>query len=130
MKKILVIDDEYTILRVLERLGGQIGCQVTTCKTAEEGMTYLQGPIRYDLILTDIILPGVSGLEFLDWLKEKGFFNQKVVVMTAYPKTEFVDYALKQGALEVLTKPFDSLASLSIKLRSWISTLEIQPTPL
>lgn len=129
MGRILVIDDEFSILRVLQRVGTHLGYEVVICKTAEEAMNVLKVDNKFDLVLTDIILPGVSGLEFLEWL-EKGRLFKKVVIMTAYPQQDFVKFALSHGALDVLTKPFSDLASLGSKMRHWISGLDIQPNPL
>lgn len=123
----LVIDDEFSVLRVLERLCSRLGHEVVMCKTAEDAIQTLQSDSDFDLILTDIVLPGVSGLEFLEWLEAGGFFN-RVVIMTAYPNQEFVDFALKHGAIDVLTKPFNDLTRLSEKVNRWISGLELPAT--
>lgn len=129
MSRILVIDDEFSVLRVVQRVGAHLGHAVITCKSAEEAISKLEVDKKFDLILTDIILPGVSGLEFLEWLERGGFFK-KVVLMTAYPQQEFVKFALSHGALDVLTKPFSDPQSLGNNIRRWISGLDIQPNPL
>ena len=61
---------------------------------------------RYDMVITDIMMPGMSGLELLDAIKE-GNPCTTVIMITAHPAVELAVSAIKQGAVDFLKKPFD-----------------------
>jgi two-component system sensor histidine kinase/response regulator len=104
--RILVIDDE---------LGMRIGCQralssqgyyVNAAASGEEGITKIQSD-GYDLVLLDMMMPGISGM---DTLARIGQIDPSVVciVITGYATVELAVRAIKQGAYDFITKPFDS----------------------
>ncbi len=104
MANILIVDDEAKILRLLDLQLGQEGHSTSTAATAELGLRLLQQqPV--DLILTDLRLPGMDGLEFLQAAKrlQPGV---PVVVMTAHGTVETAVEAMKAGASDYLLKPF------------------------
>lgn len=104
MANILIVDDEVKILRLLDLQLGQEGHSTSTAATAELGLRLLQQqPV--DLILTDLRLPGMDGLEFLQAAKrlQPGV---PVVVMTAHGTVETAVEAMKAGASDYLLKPF------------------------
>jgi two-component system response regulator AtoC len=108
-KAILVIEDEEKQRRVvgLHLAGG--GYEVKGAGTAEEGWK-LAGDV--DLILTDLKLPGMDGLELLEKLKAQNS-RTPVVVMSAFSTVENAVEAMKRGAVDFLPKPF-SLDHLSV----------------
>ena len=120
MARILIIDDETTIVRVLSRLCTRIGHEVIECQDVEHAIQVMRSNEQFDLIITDIIMPGQSGLEFISWLQKSGY-DKRIVVMTAYPNHEFLDYARDHGALDVLTKPFSDLQTIDKKIKGWLS---------
>ncbi|HXR98628.1 MAG TPA: sigma-54 dependent transcriptional regulator [Terriglobales bacterium] len=104
MANILIVDDEAKILRLLDLQLGQEGHATSTAANAEVGLRLLQQqPV--DLILTDLRLPGMNGLEFLQAAKrlQPGV---PVVVMTAHGTVETAVDAMKAGASDYLLKPF------------------------
>ncbi|WP_031499219.1 sigma-54-dependent transcriptional regulator [Bryobacter aggregatus] len=106
--RILVIEDEEKLRRVIElQLSGE-DHDVVTAGTAEEGMRKLEG---VDLILTDLKLPGMDGLSLLEKLTREDA-SVPVVVMTAFGNVETAVEAMKRGAVDFLQKPF-SLDHLS-----------------
>jgi len=106
--RVLVVDDEYTITHVLAQVLGEKGCEVQTAGSAERGLELLrQAPV--DLVVTDIILPGMSGLELLSEIGDV-CPEAEVIVMTSHASLDTVTTALRNGAWDFLTKPFDDIS--------------------
>ncbi len=107
---ILVIDDELSMRELLGILLKRDGFHVTSCGTAEEGLEVMErGGV--DLVLTDLNLPGVDGLEFMRRLREKRDSNVRevpVVLITAYGTAAHAVEAMKQGAADYVLKPFNN----------------------
>ena len=101
--KILVVDDEPSILRLLREALTQWGYQVTTASNAKEGLEALRTEL-YDAAITDIRMPDMGGLELLKELK-KHDDSIEVIVMTGYPTIASAVEALKEGAYDYLSKP-------------------------
>jgi DNA-binding NtrC family response regulator len=101
-KTILVIEDEEKLRRVIELQLLGVGYQVLKAATAEEGLQ-LAGDAS--LILTDYLLPGMNGIEFIKKLRSEDTYTP-VVVMTAVGTVENAVEAMKAGANDFLPKPF------------------------
>ncbi|MBZ5525350.1 MAG: sigma-54 dependent transcriptional regulator [Acidobacteriia bacterium] len=111
MPTILIVEDEPKMRRLLEISLGEDGHNVTAVPDAETGLRFLQRePV--DLVLTDLKLPGMGGLEFL---QEARRINALVpmVVMTAYGSVETAVEAMKAGAGDYVLKPF-SMAEMKL----------------
>jgi len=106
-KRILVVDDEQDILWPLQEflLDDELKTQVLTATSGEEALEKLARE-RVDLVITDIKMPGISGLDLLVEIKNRFPFTQ-VMVMTAFPSTEFKREALLKGGMHFVEKPFD-----------------------
>ncbi|GAB6097477.1 sigma-54 dependent transcriptional regulator [Desulfatiferula olefinivorans] len=103
---ILIIDDQPDMLQLLARtLGPDLDARITTAPSAEAALERL-GRERFDLVLTDIKMPGMDGLALLERIKENRP-DQTVVVMTAHGSIDMVIRAMKHGAYDFITKPFD-----------------------
>ncbi len=110
--RILVIEDEEKLRRVIElQLSGE-DYEVLTVGTAEDGLRKLEG---IDLVLTDLKLPGMDGLTMLEQIARENP-SLPVVVMTAFGNVETAVEAMKRGAVDFLQKPF-SLDHLSTVVR-------------
>ncbi len=103
--RLLVVDDERNIRRALEKFFKQKGFYVETARSYEEAVSRLQQN-NFDLVLTDMRLPGRSGLELLKWIKHHSA-DVPVVVITAYGSIENAVEAMKAGASNYITKPVD-----------------------
>jgi len=103
-KRIMVVDDEERIRRILEVSLQERGYEVVPAASAEEAAKKLDGSI--DLILTDLKMPGESGLRVLEAVRERRL-EVPTIVMTAYGSVESAVEAMKQGAFDYVTKPFD-----------------------
>jgi len=109
MANILIVEDEAKMRRLLELNLGEDGFQTISAPDAETGLDLLRQN-SVDLVLTDLKLPGMGGLEFLQSLKRQNA-NLPVVVMTAYGSVETAVEAMKAGASDYVLKPF-SLAEM------------------
>lgn len=106
--RILIIDDEPMTCKQLERLLGQNGYVVTTGGSAEEGLAKLEKR-DIDVVITDLRLPGMSGVELTKRMRET-FPDVPVVVMTGYAEIKTAVEVLKLGASDYLVKPFSAAA--------------------
>jgi DNA-binding NtrC family response regulator len=104
MPTILIVEDEAKMRRLLELNLADGGFQTLSAEDAETGLKLLQnGPV--DLVLTDLKLPGMSGLDFLHAVKHLDA-ALPVVVMTAFGTVETAVEAMKAGAGDYVLKPF------------------------
>lgn len=103
--KILVIDDEDIVLMSCRRALTPEGYDVKTVRSGEDGLQMLAGEEAYDLVLTDLKMPGIDGIEVLRIVKEK-WPHIKVVIITGYQTVESAVKAVKLGAYDYIEKPF------------------------
>jgi len=107
VQSLLIVDDEPDMLTLLKRsLEPELGCQVDTASSGEAALIMLRAS-DYDLVLADIKMPGISGLEVLEQVKADRGDETTVVMMTAYGHIEMAVEAMKRGAYDFVTKPFD-----------------------
>jgi DNA-binding NtrC family response regulator len=102
---ILVVDDEINIRGALVTMLEKKGHQVQGVATAEEGLAQLEAAPT-ELVITDLRMPGIGGMEFLCRLKA-AWPDTEVVVMTAYGSIDTAVEAMRYGAYDYLTKPID-----------------------
>ncbi len=114
MAAILIVEDEAKMRRLLELNLGEQGFSTHAAADAESGLALL-GREKIDLVLTDFRLPGMSGLEFLQAVKQRNA-ALPVVMMTAYGTVESAVEAMKHGASDYILKPF-SLEELALVIR-------------
>jgi DNA-binding NtrC family response regulator len=104
---LLIIDDEPDMLTLLKRsLEPELGCQVETASSGEAALEMMR-TTGYDLVLADIKMPGISGIDVLEQIKADRGEEITVVMMTAYGHIEMAVEAMKRGAYDFITKPFD-----------------------
>jgi DNA-binding response OmpR family regulator len=105
-RKILVVDDEKTLLIAYKKLFGNIGIQVDTAGNMESSLDYIKNN-RYDCVFLDLVLDtekGYEGLELIREVKRNGI-HTPVIVVTAYGKSDIKRKALENGANLYLEKP-------------------------
>jgi len=100
---ILIVEDEATLASSLKRVFTKEGYSVDIAEDAEKGLELIETN-SYDVIITDIILQGISGIELLRKIKEKEP-DQIVIIITAYASVETAIEALRAGAYDYVTKP-------------------------
>ena len=106
METVLIIDDEKNYLVVLEALLGPEGYEILTASSAEDAIYLIQGS-DLDLIITDMKMPGMSGMQLLEASKEIKP-DLPVIMMTAYGTIEMAVEAMKKRAYDYITKPFQN----------------------
>jgi two-component system response regulator AtoC len=104
MRRVLVVDDEESLRLVLRTYLKREGYEVEVASTGEEALALVErfGP---DVILTDVRMPKMGGLDLLATLKAKGI-EATVIVMSAYGNVDLAIEAMKAGAYDYLQKPF------------------------
>ena len=104
-KSILVVDDEKNQREILETILSGEGYDVTTASSGEAAMKFVESR-RFDLVLTDLKMTGMSGL---DLLKELTNFDKSIIVilLTAHGSVDSAVDALRLGAFDYLQKPYD-----------------------
>jgi predicted regulator of Ras-like GTPase activity (Roadblock/LC7/MglB family)/DNA-binding LytR/AlgR family response regulator len=107
MKKILIVDDEEDMIWSLQQnINNELlKVEIFTAPTGEDALPILNGN-HIDLVLSDIRMPGMSGLDLLLEIKNRFPYTQ-VIIMTAFPSNEFKKEALLRGSLHFIEKPFD-----------------------
>ena len=107
LKKILVVDDEQSILLSLSYALRTEGVEVITCSEIEQAEEALEST-RFDLVITDIRMSGVNGIEGLELLSYiKGRYRTEVIIMTGYGTDEIEAEAYRRGAVHYFEKPID-----------------------
>jgi len=119
-KQVLLVDDEPGILRVLGISLADRGYRVLTAENGEEALRVFH-EARPDIILTDIKMPGMDGIELLKRIKEESP-NTEVIMITGHGEMELAIQSLKHDASDFITKPIHDEA-LDIALRRAIERL-------
>ncbi|PIE61466.1 MAG: DNA-binding response regulator [Desulfobacterales bacterium] len=106
--QILVVDDEKDMTRLLQRtLEPELDCKVITAFSGEMALNLLeQTGIKVDLVISDIRMPGMDGFELLAQLKQNSP-DLTVVMLTAYGNIQSAVTAIKKGAYDFISKPFE-----------------------
>src|SRR5499426_4768168 len=102
--RVLLVDDNASVLRFLASAFSSNGCQVTTAGTAEQALEQLNDD-PFDLVVSDIKMPGLSGLDLLRAVKGKQP-GTPVVLITGVPSINSAVFGLRHGAYDYLPKPF------------------------
>ena len=113
---IVIIDDEVEILDMLSRfLSRNPNFSVQTFSNPVSALSSINNNTKYDLVLLDIMMPQMNGLDVLEKLKDMNS-DQKVIMMTAYSTLDKVLKSHKIGATNYIMKPFSSLDALEKKV--------------
>jgi two-component system, NtrC family, response regulator AtoC len=123
MPTILIIEDEAKMRRLLELNLGDDGFKTLSAGDAETGLKLL-GSEPVHLVLTDLKLPGMSGIEFLHTAKQQNA-ALPIVVMTAFGSVETAVEAMKAGASDYVLKPF-ALSEIRIVVRKELEHSRLQ----
>jgi len=102
--RVLVVDDEPALRRALERLLSARGMEVFIAADGQEAVELME-QIEVDVVLVDLVMPRMDGLQFLEFVKSHQS-SVEVILMTAYGDVETAARAVWSGAYHFLTKPF------------------------
>ena len=108
---ILVVDDEQGILSALDTQLSLLGYEVKTCDNPEEALALIKAE-KFHIVLTDINMPGMTGIELLREIKRIKPAIQ-VIMMTAFSTLEKTIDCWEAGASEYILKPFDEFNQVS-----------------
>ena len=109
--RVLVVDDKENMLKLFAKILAD-GYELTTCSDGARALAVLGGE-PFDVVVTDIRMPGAGGFEVLQGAKAREPSTQ-VIVMTGYGTVADAVQAMKLGAFDYLEKPFDPDAAASL----------------
>ncbi|MCA1772067.1 MAG: response regulator [Halomonas sp.] len=110
MARVLVVDDEPNILISLEFLMQQAGFDVVTAEDGEQALAHVQ-QTKPDLVLLDISLPGISGFDVLERLRQSpDTATLPIIMLTAHGREVEREKGMALGADDYITKPFSTQA--------------------
>ncbi len=123
--RLLVVDDEQTIRRLCMTVGESLGLSCLEAESGDCALTLLEEQQPVHMILTDMVMPSMSGLEFLEQVK-KTFPRIEVAVMTGHGSVETAVQAMKLGAYDYISKPFAPLDELRLFLRRMADKVRLE----
>ena len=103
----LIIDDSRFVRSYLRGLLHEKGIECDEAADGQAGLNRLHAGVQFDLVLLDWNMPVMNGLETLQKIREEGFGDTKVLMVTTEADNNFIMRALEAGADEYLMKPFD-----------------------
>ena len=109
--EILVVDDEESLLAVLSQVLERDGFNITTAKSGEEAWEIFQ-QTPFPLVITDIVMQGMTGIELLEKIKQIRS-DAQVIIMTSYASLDTAVTAMRAGAYDYLFKPFEDLTVIT-----------------
>jgi len=115
MARILVVEDDQSLREVLRMFLTKSGHDVTVCGEGNKALKLVASEDEFDLVLTDLRLGSVTGLEILTFVKEQSP-QTEVIMMTAFSTVETAIDAMRRGAFDYIGKPF-KLEEISITLQ-------------
>jgi DNA-binding response OmpR family regulator len=104
MIEIMVVDDDQDLRESIAEVLSEAGFAVTEASRGEEALEHLAHK-NFDLVLLDLIMPGLSGLELMGRIREKSP-RMPVIMITAFASVDNAVAAMRQGASDYITKPF------------------------
>jgi DNA-binding NtrC family response regulator len=123
MSSILIVEDEAKMQRLLQLSLSEEGYATQAASDAESGLKLLR-QAKFDLVITDLKLPGMDGLEFLQSVRRTDA-HLPVVLMTAFGTVETAVQAMKAGASDYVLKPF-SLEEMKLVIRKELDVRRLQ----
>ena len=102
--RILVMDDELTVCKSIRQVLIREDCEVDMAQSGEEALRK-EAEQPYDVIIVDLMMPGLSGLDLLKMLKARNP-KARIIMVTGYPTMRNTLQAMELGAADFLPKPF------------------------
>ena len=124
LRKILIVDDEPALRQSMRQALQADGRRIDLAGSGEEAIR-LEAENGYAVIVADLMMPGLSGLDLLRTLKERGS-RARLILISGYPTIAAATQAVKMGAFEFLAKPF-----MPAEIRVLVErALEADPAPI
>ena len=122
-ERVLVVEDHDDLRDYVRGILGELGYQVESASTGGEALKILRDDQEFDLMLTDVVLPGgMTGRELADEAARRRP-GMKVIFMTGYAGNAIVHYGRIQKGLHLISKPF-TFSQLGAKVRKVLDSLE------
>ena len=109
---LLIVDDDEALVKVFERLAKDRGLSCAVARSGEEALSHL-GRALFEAAVVDIRLPGFTGLQLLEHLKRNDI-QTEVIIMTGVGSVDTAVTAMKHGAYDYLTKPFEDIERVAV----------------
>ncbi|HZH05015.1 MAG TPA: sigma-54 dependent transcriptional regulator, partial [Myxococcaceae bacterium] len=122
--KVLIVDDDKIVLRAASEILTREGYQVIAVDDAVEGLTAAKEP-SIDVVVLDIKMPNLSGMDLLRAIKQERP-EVEVIMMTAFATVETAVEAVKYGAYDYLTKPFENIDDLSLTVAKAVERKQLR----
>jgi len=122
--RLLIVDDEEAARYGMRRALEAFGCEITEAESAESARA-LTSDSKFDLLLLDVNLPGISGLDFLKELQSDPSDSPLVIIITAHGSERVAVQAVKSGAYDYLSKPFE-LDDLRLVVKNAFETIQLR----
>jgi two-component system response regulator AtoC len=106
MRRVLIVDDEQNLRHMLQTLLKREGYEPVGVSSVEGALMELEDR-PYDIVITDLRMPGQSGMDLVDEIRRRNM-DTTVVVMTAYGSRDIAIEAMKRGAYDYISKPFEA----------------------
>ena len=114
--RIPIIDDEEVVCRSCERFLKEEGYDVRTAYNGRDGIILIEEN-NYDIVITDLKMPGMSGMEILEYVKDK-YPDIQVIMITGYSTAANAEESVKKGAADYIQKPFAPSELLSVVIET------------
>jgi two-component system response regulator AtoC len=121
--RLLIVDDEQSIRRLCMTVGEALGYTCMEANSGETALALLEEQPAH-MILTDMVMPNMSGIEFLEKVK-KLLPRSEIAVMTGHGSVETAVQAMKLGAYDYISKPFSPLEELRLFLRRMAEKVQL-----
>lgn len=118
MKKVLIVEDEEDILNLVRIILEISGYEVITAQDGYQGLELIKK--KPDLIILDLMMPGMTGWEYLDKIRSEGYSNIPVIVLTANAQISTIETAINKKVDDCIVKPFDR-DDLLLKVKAILS---------
>ena len=125
---ILVVDDEDAIRFMLENQLFKEGYKVSIAANGLHAMNKIKSEQKYDLIICDLKMPGMPGVEFLTAIRQMGL-ETPFLIITGFPDKKKIMNAVQQGISGVILKPF-STTELIAKIANLLGAAKSDSTPM
>ena len=104
--RVLVVDDDAELLELVRLIISKMGHEVVAAAGGREGLEVLEADRKFSLLVLDLQMPEISGVDILEKMSEQAI-DIATVIFTAYPDSDLMDQALRYSHITVLKKPCD-----------------------
>jgi len=112
--KVLIVDDEQACLASLSMQFFGTKVKPILVDNAFEALEIIKNNNQIDVILLDLMMPGMDGFDFLEIVKRDKLFNKPIIIQTGLVNKVQIDNALELGAIDYINKPFDKKQILEL----------------